>query len=213
MGQHFTQCGQFFSVIFYVIDGGHDVKHIHRCRNIVNTDDGCTAFRSRWANDLVYPIASFMLFRGPTLWRWSHYRHHTDTLIVGRDAEISFQRPADVLRTAMVFTGIKPGPLMFWRLVRHAAGRLDPDAAELVPPAEHRKVVWESRVFVAIVVAAVAWSLVAWTPLPILFIGGPTLYGMREGSVLYLIVRGGEVGHDAFDTDPRKAREGIEEIR
>jgi nitrite reductase/ring-hydroxylating ferredoxin subunit len=31
---------------------------------------------------------------------------------------------------------------------------------------------------VAIVAAAVVWSLVAWSPLPILFIGGPTVYGM-----------------------------------
>jgi Na+-transporting NADH:ubiquinone oxidoreductase subunit F len=137
-----------------------------------------TAFRSRWANDLIYPIASFMLFRGPTVWRWSHYRHHTDTIIVGRDAEISFQRPADVARTALLFTGIKPGLQMFWRLVQHAAGRLDPDAAELVPESEHRKVVWESRVFVATIAAVVVWCFVAWTPLPILFIGGPTLYGM-----------------------------------
>ena len=137
-----------------------------------------TAFRSRWANDLVYPVASFMLFRGPTLWRWSHYRHHTDTIIVGRDAEISFQRPADVARTVLLYTGVKPGLQMFWRLVKHATGRLDPDAAEIVPESEHHKVVWESRVFVSVVSGAIVWSLVAWTPLPILFIGGPTLYGM-----------------------------------
>jgi Na+-transporting NADH:ubiquinone oxidoreductase subunit F len=137
-----------------------------------------TAFRSRWANDLVYPVASFMLLRGPTVWRWSHYRHHTDTLVVGRDAEISFQRPPNVRRTLLAYTGVQGGLQMFTRLVRHAAGRLDPDAAEFVPRSEHRKVVWESRVFVAIIVAAVVWSLVAWTPLPILFIGGPTVYGM-----------------------------------
>src|SRR4029078_2719546 len=29
----------------------------------------------------------------------------------------------------------------------------------------------------AIVAAAAVWSLVAWTPLPILFIGGPSIYG------------------------------------
>jgi fatty acid desaturase/nitrite reductase/ring-hydroxylating ferredoxin subunit len=137
-----------------------------------------TAFRARWANNMIYPVASFMLFRGPTVWRWSHYRHHTDTIIVGRDAEISFQRPANVGRTLLVFTGVKGGLQMFWRLVRHAAGRIDPDAAEFVPASEHRKVIWESRVFIAIVAAAALWSLVAWSPLPILFVGAPTLYGM-----------------------------------
>ena len=136
-----------------------------------------TAFRSRRANDLIYPIASFMLFRGPTVWRWSHYRHHTDTIIVGRDAEISFQRPPSVARTVLAYTGY--GAFHnFARLVRHAAGRLDDDAKDFVPESEWRKVIWESRVFVAIVAAVVVWSLVAWSPLPILFIGGPTIYGM-----------------------------------
>ncbi len=137
-----------------------------------------TAFRTAWLNDLIYPVASFMLLRGPTVWRWSHYRHHTDTIIVGRDAEISFQRPANVRRTVLAFTGVPGAFQMFARLVRHAAGRIDDDAKEFVPESEWRKVVWESRVFVAIVVGAAVWSLVAWTPLPILFIGGPTWYGM-----------------------------------
>jgi Na+-transporting NADH:ubiquinone oxidoreductase subunit F len=135
-----------------------------------------TAFRTRWLNDAIYPIASAMLFRGPTVWRWSHYRHHTDTIIVGRDAEISFQRPANVARTLLIFTGKGTIP-MFARLVRHALGRLDPDAADFVPENEHRRVVWESRAIVTVVLGAVVWSLVAWSPLPILFIGGPTIYG------------------------------------
>ena len=52
-----------------------------------------TAFRSRRANDVVYYLASFMLLREPTLWRWSHVRHHSDTIIVGRDPEVLFTRP------------------------------------------------------------------------------------------------------------------------
>ena len=118
-----------------------------------------------------------MLFRGPTVWRWSHYRHHTDTIIVGRDAEISFQRPTEPVAHRAGVHGVKGAAPMFVRLVKHAFGRIDPDAAEFVPQNEHRKVVWESRVIVAVVVAAAVWSLVAWTPLPILFIGGPTFYG------------------------------------
>jgi fatty acid desaturase len=40
-------------------------------------------------NDVVYQIASLQVIRNPVSWRWSHVRHHTDTYIVGRDAEIS----------------------------------------------------------------------------------------------------------------------------
>jgi fatty acid desaturase/nitrite reductase/ring-hydroxylating ferredoxin subunit len=136
-----------------------------------------TAFRSRRVNDFIYPIASFMLFRGPTVWRWSHYRHHTDTIIVGRDAEIVFQRPPSVPRAILMFTHIEGGLKMFWRLVQHAFGRIDADAKDFVPENEHPKIVRESRVMVAIVAGAAVWSLVAWTPLPILFIGGPSIYG------------------------------------
>ena len=52
-----------------------------------------TAFRTPWMNNAVYQIASFMIMRNPVAWRWSHARHHTDTIIVGRDPEVGL-RPA-----------------------------------------------------------------------------------------------------------------------
>lgn len=136
-----------------------------------------TAFRSRRLNDVVYHVACFMLWRGPTVWRWSHHRHHTDTIIVGRDAEIVFQRPPDVRQAVFAFTHLKGGPLMFWRLCRHAAGRIDDEARDFVPTTELRRVVWESRIFVGIVAAVAVWSVAAWSIVPLLFIGLPTIYG------------------------------------
>ena len=65
-----------------------------------------TAFRTRWMNDWVYQIASFMQVRNPVTWRWSHARHHTDTIIVGRDAEIAVMRPPDLLRAGLSFFGL-----------------------------------------------------------------------------------------------------------
>ena len=55
-----------------------------------------TAFKTRWMNDAVYQLACFMIMREPTIWRWSHTRHHTDTIIVGRDPEIAAMRPPDL---------------------------------------------------------------------------------------------------------------------
>jgi fatty acid desaturase/nitrite reductase/ring-hydroxylating ferredoxin subunit len=136
-----------------------------------------TAFRSTRANDVVYHLASFMLWRGPSVWRWSHYRHHTDTIIVGRDAEIVFQRPASVGRAVFAFTHLQGGPLMFKRLVMHAFGRLDEDAKDFVPQSEHRRVIWESRVMVGVVAGFAAWSLVSWSIVPLMFVGLPTIYG------------------------------------
>ena len=47
-------------------------------------------------NNALYEIASFMVMRESTVWRWSHNRHHSDTIIVGRDPEIAVPRPPDV---------------------------------------------------------------------------------------------------------------------
>jgi len=48
-----------------------------------------TAFKTDWLNNALYEVASFMVLRESVPWRWSHARHHSDTIIVGRDAEIS----------------------------------------------------------------------------------------------------------------------------
>ncbi|MEM9655610.1 MAG: fatty acid desaturase [Actinomycetota bacterium] len=136
-----------------------------------------TAFRFGPANTVIYYIASFMLWREPTMWRWSHYRHHTDTIIVGRDAEIVFQRPPDVSRLWVMFSHLEGGPNMWWRMLKHALGRIDADAQDFVPPSERKRLVWEDRIFVAITAAAAVLSLVLWNPLPALLVGLPTIYG------------------------------------
>ena len=48
-----------------------------------------TAFKTDWMNNALYEIASFMVMRESTVWRWSHTRHHSDTIIVGRDPRSS----------------------------------------------------------------------------------------------------------------------------
>jgi len=136
-----------------------------------------TAFRSTAANNVVYYIASFMLWREPTMWRWSHYRHHSDTIIVGRDAEIIFPRPPSVRSLPLTFSNVVNGPRMFWRMTKHAAGLIDADAADFIPASEHRRLIVEDRIFVAVVAGAVALSLVLWHPLPVLLVGLPSIYG------------------------------------
>ena len=54
-----------------------------------------TAFKTDWMNNALYEIASFMVMRESMVWRWSHNRHHSDTIIVGRDPEIAVPRPPD----------------------------------------------------------------------------------------------------------------------
>ena len=70
-------------VVYGALYGGAADPRWHECGH-------GTAFRTSWLNELVYFPASFMLLREPTVWRWSHVRHHSDTIVVGRDAEIVF---------------------------------------------------------------------------------------------------------------------------
>ena len=55
-----------------------------------------TAFKTDWLNNALYEIASFMVMRESVVWRWSHTRHHSDTIIVGRDPEIQIPRPPNL---------------------------------------------------------------------------------------------------------------------
>ncbi len=136
-----------------------------------------TAFRTSILNDLVYYPACFMLARQAMFWRWSHFRHHTDTIVRGRDNEIVFQRPASFGRTILMFTNVKNGPQAMWATVQTALGRVDEVAAELIPPEDHPRFIRQARIFVAIWAGAIVWSLLSWSIWPVMFIGGPTIYG------------------------------------
>ena len=79
-----------FFLVYGVLYGSASDSRWHECGHR-------TAFKTKWMNDAVYQIACFMILREPEIWRWSHTRHHTDTVIVGRDPEIITPRPPEVL--------------------------------------------------------------------------------------------------------------------
>ena len=80
-----------------------------------------TAFKTRWIDEGLYQLASFMIMRDPTTWRWSHTRHHTDTLVVGRDPEIAVMRPARLAKLLVNYFGLVDAPAAFGLMFRHAA--------------------------------------------------------------------------------------------
>jgi fatty acid desaturase/nitrite reductase/ring-hydroxylating ferredoxin subunit len=136
-----------------------------------------TAFRSRWANDAVYYLASFMLLREPTLWRWSHVRHHSDTIIVGRDPEVVFTRPFTWRQLLPNLLNLVNGTKLLGRMARHATGNIDDEARDFIPDDELPKVAWEARAFLAVLGGVVVWSIATWSIVPLLFIGLPSFYG------------------------------------
>jgi len=136
-----------------------------------------TAFRTRWMNDAVYHIACFFMIRSPTVWRWSHTRHHTDTIIVGQDPEIITPRPPKVGRLVLNLFGLIDAPLALRQMVSHARGHITEDQRLYVPESEYPKVAREARIWLVIYAAVVAITLLWWNPLPLLLVLGPRFYG------------------------------------
>ncbi len=126
-------CVPFFFV-YGVLYGSSSDSRWHECGH-------GTAFRTRWMNDVVYQIASFMLMRNPVAWRWSHARHHTDTIIVGRDAEIAVMRPPDLLKAALMFTGLLDFRYSLPGLFRQAFIGLNAEEKSYIPEMECRRAV------------------------------------------------------------------------
>ncbi|WP_254445165.1 fatty acid desaturase family protein [Ruegeria arenilitoris] len=157
-----------------------------------------TAFRTRWMNDAVYHIASFQVMRNPINWRWSHARHHTDTLIVGRDPEIAWLHPINLALKALAFIGIYEAWHSLGVLVRNATGRLTPEENSYIPEAEWPKAVFWARVHVAIYSAVVLATLgmviagMGWkSAIPVLLVGGPRVYGCWHFVMTGLLQHGG----------------------
>lgn len=136
-----------------------------------------TAFRTPWMNNLVYQVASFCMIRNPVTWRWSHARHHTDTIIVGRDPEIVAMRPPVLFRIVLNLFGIVDAWNGWSRMLLNASGRLDPEEATLIPESEHPKVIRVARIWTLIYAATLAAALAMGSLLPLMLIGLPRLYG------------------------------------
>ena len=157
-----------------------------------------TAFKTRWLDEGLYQLASFMIMRDPTVWRWSHARHHTDTLVLGRDPEIAAMRPARLARLIANFAGLVDVPIAFRLMFVHAAGRLTPDEADFVPEPERHKVYRTARIDLAIYAATIALAIVLRSWLPVLLIGGPRLYGAWLLNV-YALTQHAGLGENVVD--------------
>jgi fatty acid desaturase len=150
-----------------------------------------TAFRTPWMNNVVYQIASFMIMRNPVAWRWSHARHHTDTIIVGRDPEIVFMRPIQLLKVALNFFGILDAWAGMTTMLRNAAGHLSADERSYIPEMERAKVARVARIWVLIYAATIALSLWMQSILPLMLVGLPRLYGAWHHVMTGVLQHGG----------------------
>jgi fatty acid desaturase len=157
-------------LVYGVLYGSASDSRWHECGH-------GTAFRTRWLNDVVYQLACFMILREPTVWRWSHARHHTDTIIVGRDPEIGVPRPPSLLGLILNIFVLKVGAIAIGKLFLHCAGRLTKAEESFIPQAERTQVFVVARVYIVIFAVVVAAVISFDSILPAMLVGLPTFYG------------------------------------
>lgn len=162
-------CVPFF-LVYGVLYGSSSDSRWHECGH-------GTAFKTRWMNTALYYLASFMIFREPTVWMWSHTRHHTDTIIVGRDPEIAAPRPPDLKAILLNIFALTSSAKTIRSLFLHAAGRLTPEEATFVPQNECGKVFLVARIYLAILGAVALACIYTASLLPAMLIGLPSIYG------------------------------------
>ena len=136
-----------------------------------------SAFKTRWLNDALYQVACFQVMRRPTVWRWSHARHHTDTLITGRDPEITAQVPPPVTTLLLNLVGVRHCISELRKMVLNALGRLDQDESTFVPQSEWPRIMREARLWMVVYTALLLVCLLTHSLLPLLFVGLPSFYG------------------------------------
>lgn len=136
-----------------------------------------TAFRTRWMNDAVYQVACFCMMRNPVTWRWSHTRHHTDTIIVGHDPEIIAMRPAVVARLILNFFGI----FELWgnakTTLQLIAGYMPETTKSFVPEPERKRAFLIARIWAVIYLGVAALAFWMQSILPFMVVGLPILFG------------------------------------
>ncbi len=176
-------CVPFF-LVYGVLYGSATDSRWHECGH-------GTAFRTQWMNDAVYQIACFMIMRNPVTWRWSHTRHHTDTIIVGRDREIAVMRPPDLLRLSLLFVGVTDVWNAMRDMLRNAAGRLSEEEQAFIPEQERKRVFVVARAWLAIHAATILLALAMGSILPLMLVGLPRIYGAWHFVMTGLLQHGG----------------------
>jgi fatty acid desaturase len=158
-----------------------------------------TAFKTGWLNETCYFIVNIAIMRLGTYWRWEHTRHHTDTQIVGRDPEINVPRPPNF---KIMLLNIFSYPLVkneFSRAIRLSFGKMQEFEKDFIPESERTKVYWESRIFLLIYAAVVAYAIYIGSILPLMFFGLPTIYGAYITNPFFFVTEHGGLEEDVLD--------------
>jgi Na+-transporting NADH:ubiquinone oxidoreductase subunit F len=156
------------------------------------------ASKTDWMNDVLYEIASFMIVGESTVWRWSYTRHHSDTIIVGRDPEIAAPRPPDFQALLANFFCLWVYPKYFKHLALHCLGRIPAEERTFIPDSEFAKVYRTARIYALIYAATIALAITLNSLLPLLLVCFPNLFGTWL-TVVYGFTQHAGLAEDVLD--------------
>lgn len=157
-------------LIYAVFYGTSSDSRWHECSH-------GTAFRTDWMNKVVYEVASFMVMRESVVWHWSHTRHHSDTIIVGRDPEIQIPRPPNITGFVLSFINFGVYKTYYPSLVRHAMGRITEAEKTFIPETEFSKIFRNAWIILAISALVIISALVLHSWIPIFLFILPQAFG------------------------------------
>jgi len=172
-----------FWAVYGVLYGSASDSRWHECGH-------GTAFRTQWMNDVVYQIASFMSMRNAVWHRWSHARHHTDTIIVGRDPEIVAMRPPRK-EVVLNFFGLAYSFPGIAAMLRHAIGKVSEEEKTFIPESEYPKMIRFARISLAVHGTTIALAIGLGSWLPLMVIGLPYFFGNWHIALFGLLQHGG----------------------
>lgn len=170
----FIWWGSWLAVLPYII---YSVLYASTSDSRWHESSHGTAFKTDWMNNALYEIASFMVFRQSTVWRYSHTRHHSDTIIRGRDPEIAVPRPPKIRNILLGFVGLRSSIKEMKKVWMHATGKINPEVATYLPKHEYAKVIFKARIYITIYAFVIGLSVFYGSILPLMFIGLPTFLG------------------------------------
>lgn len=165
-----------------------------------------TAFASKRMNDIVYYVASFMALREPVSWRWSHNRHHSETIIVGRDPEIAYPRPIPRWKMVAECFALLSAKAEFAKYFSNARGRLTESERTYLPDRETGKAIFWGRMHLAMWIGLCCLCAVVQSLLPLMLVGLPSFYGR------WLMVATGITQHAGLSEDTSDHRENTRTV-
>jgi MocE subfamily Rieske [2Fe-2S] domain protein len=170
----YSWCGEWRAILPFAIYG---VLYASSSDSRWHESGHGTAFKTDWMNNALYEIASFMVMRESTIWRWSHTRHHSDTIVVGRDPEIHVPRSPNPVELIKKFFGLGNFPRYWLGVAQHSFCRMSEAEKEFVPESEYSGVFIRARIYALVYALIIAAAAYYRTILPLLFVGLPNLYG------------------------------------